>query len=58
MYSNAARTANWGNSTSDDVNGTGTGSAINHIVYGRVPAQVVALQVGSYSDTVTVTITY
>jgi spore coat protein U-like protein len=58
MYSDAARTANWGNSTSDDVNGTGTGSAVNHTVYGRVPAQVVAPQAGSYSDTVTVTITY
>jgi spore coat protein U-like protein len=58
MYSDAARTANWGNSTSDDVNGTGTGSAVNHTVYGRVPAQAVAPQAGSYSDTVTVTITY
>ena len=58
MYSDAARTANWGNSTSDDVNGTGTGSAVNHTVYGRVPAQAVAPEAGSYSDTVTVTITY
>jgi spore coat protein U-like protein len=58
MYSDAARTANWGNSTSDDVNGTGTGSAVNHTVYGRVPAQGVAPEAGSYSDTVTVTITY
>jgi spore coat protein U-like protein len=58
MYSDASRTANWGNSTSDDVNGTGTGSAVNHTVYGRVPAQPVAPQAGSYSDTVTVTITY
>jgi spore coat protein U-like protein len=58
MYSDASRTANWGNSTSDDVNGTGTGSAVNHIVYGRVPAQAVAPQAGGYSDTVTVTITY
>ncbi|MGH6874760.1 MAG: Csu type fimbrial protein, partial [Aestuariivirgaceae bacterium] len=58
MYSDAARTANWGNSTSDDVNGTGTGSAVNHTVYGRVPSQAVAPQAGSYSDTVTVTITY
>jgi len=58
MYSDAARTANWGNATSDDVNGSGTGSAVNHTVFGRVPAQAVAPQAGSYSDTVTVTITY
>src|SRR5215208_5828569 len=58
MYSDAARTANWGNSTSDDVNGSGTGSAVNHTVYGRVSAQGFAPQAGSYSDTVTVTITY
>lgn len=58
MYSNASRTTNWGSSTSEDVNGTGTGSAVNHTVYGRVPAQAVAPQAGSYSDTVTVTITY
>jgi spore coat protein U-like protein len=58
MFSDAARTANWGNSASDDVNGTGTGSAVNHTVYGRVPAQATAPEAGSYSDVVTVTITY
>jgi spore coat protein U-like protein len=58
MFSDAARTANWGNSGTDDVNGTGTGSAVNHTVYGRVPSQAIAPEAGGYSDTVTVTITY
>jgi spore coat protein U-like protein len=58
MYSDAARTQNWGNSATNDVEGTGTGSAIGHTVYGRVPAQATAPDAGSYIDTVTVTVTY
>jgi spore coat protein U-like protein len=58
LFSNAARSQNWGNSASDDVDGTGTGSAVDHTVYGRVPALAVAPQAGSYSDIVTVTVIY
>jgi len=58
MYSDAARTLNWGESIAEDVEGTGTGAGVDHTVYGRVPAQAVAPEVGSYSDTVTVTVTY
>lgn len=58
MYSDAARTQNWGNSATDDVEGTGTGSAVGHTVYGRIPAQATAPDAGSYIDTVTVTVTY
>jgi spore coat protein U-like protein len=58
LFSNAARTQNWGNTAGTGVNGTGTGSAVDHTVYGRVPAQAVAPQAGAYSDTVTVTVVY
>jgi len=58
LFSNAARTQNWGNTTATGVSGTGTGSAVDHTVYGRVPAQAVAPQAGAYSDTVTVTVFY
>jgi len=58
LFSNAARTQNWGNSATNDVDGTGTGSAVTHTVYGRVPAQAVAPQAGSYSDIVTITVIY
>ena len=58
LFSNAARTQNWGNAAGTGVNGTGTGSAVDHTVYGRVPAQAVAPQAGAYSDTVTVTVVY
>lgn len=58
MSSNASRTENWGNSAIDDVEGTGTGSAAEHVVYGRVPAQPTAPAAGIYSDTVTVTVIY
>jgi spore coat protein U-like protein len=58
LYSDAARTQNWGNSTADDIEGMGTGSAVNHTVYGRVPAHEIAPDAGFYKDTVTVTVTY
>jgi spore coat protein U-like protein len=58
MYSDAARTVNWGNTpATDTVSGTGNGSAQVLTVYGRVPAQATPAA-GSYSDTVTVTINY
>jgi spore coat protein U-like protein len=58
MYSDAARTVNWGNTpATDTVSGTGNGSAQSLTVYGRVPTQATPAP-ASYSDTVTVTINY
>ena len=60
LYRNAARTQRWGNAAGTDTSdGTGAGetSAVTRTVYGRVPAQATA-PMGSYSDTVTVTLTY
>jgi spore coat protein U-like protein len=58
LYSDAGRTLIWGDSVSEVVKGTGTGETIEHMVYGRVPAQATAPEAGRYKDTVTVTVTY
>jgi len=58
MFADSLRTTNW-----DDTGGTntlagiGTGLAIPHVIYGRIPASQY-LSAASYSDTVTVTLTY
>ena len=58
LYSNAARTTNWGNTVgTDTVAATGTGASVGHTVYGRVPAQSTPAP-ATYTDTVTVTVTY
>jgi len=58
LYSNSGRTTVWGNTVSTDtVAGTGNGSAQNYTVYGRIPAQTTPAP-GSYTDTITVTVTY
>ncbi|MBF7686714.1 Csu type fimbrial protein [Acinetobacter rathckeae] len=57
LYSDATRTRQW--NTSQVVSLTGTGTAQNTIVYGRIPniAQT-AVSPGTYSDSVIVTISY
>lgn len=58
LYSDSGRLTNWGNTVgTDTVSGTGTGAAQTLTVYGRIPAQSTAV-IGTYSDTITVTITY
>jgi spore coat protein U-like protein len=64
LYRDAGRSQRWGNDTTggtDTVNGNGSnhgqGSGNGLTVYGRVPAQPEAAS-GSYSDTVTITLTY
>jgi spore coat protein U-like protein len=58
MYSDAGRTTNWGNTVATDtLAGTGNGSAQTLTIYGRVPIQTTPAA-GSYSDTVTITVTY
>lgn len=57
-YQNAGRTTVWGNTVgTDTVSGTGNGSAQAITVYGRVPLQATPAA-GSYTDTITVTVTY
>lgn len=58
LYREAGRLTNWGNTVgTDTVGGTGTGLIVNSTVYGRVPVQT-AQAPGTYTDTITVTVTY
>jgi len=63
LFSDSTRTTNWGDVIlTDTVAGTGTGMGAgnDHTVYGRIP-NIVANEtapVGSYLDTVGVTVTY
>jgi spore coat protein U-like protein len=58
MFSDSARTINWGNTIgTDTVGGTGTGNNQALTVYGQVPVQT-SVAPGTYSDTVTATVTY
>ncbi len=58
LYRDASHTQNWGETdTTDTLDVTGTGVLQAHTVYGRIAAQTTA-PVGSYSDTVTVTVNY
>src|SRR5262249_54510450 len=58
LYSDTGRTTVWGNTVgTDTVAGTGTGAAQSLTVYGRVPSQTTPAP-GTYTDTITVTVTY
>lgn len=58
LFRNAARNQAWGATLgTNTVGGTGTGSAQNLTVYGRVPAQATPAG-GSYEDNVVMTLTY
>ena len=55
LFQDPARTQKWGDTGSDRVPGTGTGSAQTYTVYGQLPGSQV-VPVGAYVDTVTVTV--
>jgi spore coat protein U-like protein len=58
LFSNTARTTNWGDTVgTDTVTGTGNGSAQALTVYGNLPAGQY-LAPGAYTDTITATVTY
>ena len=59
LYADSLRTTVWGDGTSasSTVPGTGTGSNQTLTVYGRLPSVTGAIP-GTYTDTVTVTVTY
>ncbi|MDN3646902.1 spore coat U domain-containing protein [Pontixanthobacter aestiaquae] len=58
VYQDAARTASWGTGTGNTVAGTATGGVATLTAYGRIPASASAVTAGSYSDSVTVTVTF
>lgn len=57
LYRDASRTQVWGANNPNSMSGTGNNLTQSLTVYGRVPAQPVAAP-GTYSDTVTITLTY
>jgi spore coat protein U-like protein len=58
LYSDSAHTTVWGNTIgTDTVAATGNGTGQNYTVYGRVPPQTTPAP-GTYTDTITVTVTY
>ena len=66
LYTDSGRLNAWTTASSSTtcttasscVTGTGTGSAQSTTIYGTVPAVAVAPAAGSYSDSVTMTVTY
>jgi spore coat protein U-like protein len=60
QVTDSARSVVWGDGVAPNgsFTGTGTGAAQSSTVYGRVPTGQGAAAIGSYSDTVVVTITY
>ena len=58
LYTDSGRAIVWGNTVgTDTVAATGSGASQSYTVYGRVTAQTTPAP-GTYSDTVTVTVTY
>jgi spore coat protein U-like protein len=57
LYQDSARTQGWGDTAGAMPTGTGTGLTDTYTVYGRVMPQATP-SAGTYSDTVTVVITY
>jgi spore coat protein U-like protein len=60
IYTSAARTTVWGDGTASTgtIGGTGSGSAQSITVYGRIAGGQTGVPVGSYADTVAVTVSY
>lgn len=57
LYSDAAMSAVWGSDTGNMQSSTGTGSAQDYTVYGKVTGSM-NVPAGSYNDTVTINVTY
>ena len=58
LYRDSSRTLNWGQTVgTDTLAGVGTGAVVNIPVYGSVPSGQ-NVPSGSYSDTITVTVSY
>ena len=59
LFTAANRVLVWGDATNDSVtvSGSGTDETVDHVVYGRIPPNQ-NVYPGSYSDTITVEITF
>lgn len=58
LYQDSGHSTNWGNTVGTDTqSATGSGASQSYTIYGRIPPQNTPTP-GSYSDTITVTVTY
>jgi len=58
LYTDSGRSTVWGNTVGTDTQAaTGSGAAQSYTVYGRIPTQSTPAP-GTYTDTITVTVTY
>lgn len=57
LYVDPTRLVVWGDGTGGTLSVTGLGTSANHTVYARVPA-LQKVPVGTYADTITVTVTF
>jgi len=57
LYTDASRTVIWGDGTAGTAMVSSSGTTANHTVYGRIPS-LQNVNVGSYSDTITVTLVF
>jgi spore coat protein U-like protein len=57
LFVDAARTMVWGDASAGTAVATGNAASASHVAYGRIPARQ-NVHAGSYSDTITVTVTY
>ena len=58
IYKDSAHAQPWGNTVgTDTVSSAGIGSSQSFTVYGRIPPQTTPTP-GTYTDTITVTVTY
>ena len=59
LFTDSGRTSAWGNGTGGSaISGTGTGSEQEKTIYAAIPSGQRAAMLGSYSDELTVTLTY
>jgi spore coat protein U-like protein len=59
LFSDSGRSTTWGNTTGTGLAHAGDGTSTGLTVYGRIPGtQPLNVQAGSYSDSVTATITF
>lgn len=58
IYQDAAHTQIWGDTGSNKKSGTAPLGAVSYTAYGRIAANRPSVSVGSYTDTVTVTVTF
>jgi spore coat protein U-like protein len=59
LFADAGRTTVWGDGVGGVlVSGSGTGTTVDHPVYGRIPGGQTGAYIGSYSDSITVTLSF